>query len=41
MTHAAITSERIDDVPLLIHWLLQMHVDKIIGRPRGPLPSGC
>ena len=25
-----ITSERIDDVPLLVYWLLQMRVDKII-----------
>lgn len=39
MTDLTITSERIDDVPLLVYWLLQMHVDKIIdavlGSPHG------
>jgi transposase len=39
MTTPLITSERIDDIPLLIHWLLEMRVDKIIdgvlGRPHG------
>jgi len=30
MACSTITSERIDDAPLLIYWLLQMHVDKII-----------
>jgi transposase len=39
MTCLAITSERIDDVPLLIYWLLQMHIDKIIDAVLGP-PHG-
>jgi len=30
MTTAHITSERIDDIPLLMHWLLDMHIDRII-----------
>jgi len=30
MATAQITSERIDDIPLLIQWLLDMHIDKII-----------
>jgi transposase len=30
MTAAQITSERVDDLPLLIQWLLNMHIDKII-----------
>jgi len=30
MTTAQITSERIDDVPLLLQWLLNMHIDQII-----------
>jgi hypothetical protein len=30
MSHPTITSERIDDVPVLIYWLLEMHIDKII-----------
>ena len=30
MTTSTITSERIDDIPLLLHWLLAMQVDKII-----------
>jgi len=34
-----ITSERIDDVPLLVYWLLQMHIDKIIDAVLGP-PHG-
>ncbi|MBU6351671.1 MAG: hypothetical protein KGS73_16145, partial [Chloroflexi bacterium] len=25
-----IDSERIDDVPLLMHWMLKMHIDEII-----------
>lgn len=39
MNHATITSERIDDVPALIYWLLEMHVDKIIDAILGP-PHG-
>ena len=39
MATAIITSERIDDLPLLVHWLLDMHVDTIIdaacGAPHG------
>ena len=30
MTSAQITSERIDDLPLLLQWLLNMHIDLII-----------
>lgn len=30
MTTAQITSERIDDIPLLLQWLLDMHIDQII-----------
>ena len=30
MATAQITSERIDDIPLLIQWLLNMHIDSII-----------
>ena len=30
------TSERIDNLPLLIHWLKQMQVDRIIDRVLGP-----
>ena len=30
MANAQITSERIDDIPLLSQWLLGMHIDKII-----------
>jgi len=41
MTTAQITSERIDDIPLLIRWLLDMHIDQIIdvvlGMPHGNL----
>jgi transposase len=36
MTTAQITSERIDDIPLLIEWLLGMHVDQIIDAVVGP-----
>ena len=36
MSHPAITSERIDDVPLLIYWLSQMEVDRIIDAQLGP-----
>lgn len=39
MTTPQITSERIDDIPLLIHWLLEMHVDQIIDGVLGP-PHG-
>lgn len=39
MTYPTITSERIDDVPLLIHWLLQMHIDQIIDTVLAP-PHG-
>jgi hypothetical protein len=30
MTTAHIISERIDDIPLLLQWLLDMHIDQII-----------
>lgn len=30
MTTGTIRSERIDDIPLLMHWLLEMHIDTII-----------
>ena len=30
MTTAQITSERIDDIPLLLQWLLDMHIDQLI-----------
>lgn len=39
MTRPTVTSERIDDVPLLIYWLRQMHIDKIIDGVLGP-PHG-
>lgn len=39
MPDLTITSERIDDVPLLVHWLLRMHVDQIIDAVLGP-PHG-
>jgi transposase len=39
MFSPTITSERIDDIPLLIHWLLKMHIDKIIDAVLGP-PHG-
>ncbi len=39
MTRLTITSERIDDVPLLVYWLLQMHIDRIIDAVLGP-PHG-
>jgi transposase len=39
MTRPIITSERIDDVPLLIQWLLRMHIDKIIDAVLG-VPHG-
>jgi transposase len=39
MTCRIITSERIDDVPLLVYWLLQMHIDNIIDAVLGP-PHG-
>lgn len=37
MTRLQITSERIDDVPLLIHFLSQMHIDTIIDEAVGPV----
>lgn len=39
MIRPTLTSERIDDVPLLIHWLLQMHLDQIIDAVLG-FPHG-
>jgi transposase len=39
MTRPTITSERIDDVPLLISWLLQMQVGEIVDSILGP-PHG-
>jgi hypothetical protein len=39
LSRPTVTSERIDDVPLLIHWLLQMHIDTIIDAVLGP-PHG-
>lgn len=39
MARLTVTSERIDDVPLLVYWLLKMHVDKIIDAVLGP-PHG-
>ena len=30
MATARITAERIDDMPLLLRWLLDMHIDQII-----------
>jgi len=40
MTCRSVTSdERIDDVPLLMYWLLKMHIDKIIDAVLGP-PHG-
>ena len=39
MTTAQITSERIDDLPLLMQWLLDMHIDQIIDAVLGP-PHG-
>ena len=39
MEQASTTSERIDDLPVLIYWLKRMHVDVIIdqvlGSPHG------
>jgi transposase len=39
MATGRITSERIDDIPLLMHWMLEMHIDRIIdaaiGTPHG------
>ena len=39
MSRPTVTSERIDDIPLLIYWLQRMHTDTIIdavlGRPHG------
>jgi transposase len=39
MTTSTITSERIDDIPLLLHWLREMHVDTIIDAVLDP-PHG-
>ena len=39
MTCRVIASERIDDVPLLVYWLLRMHIDKIIDTVLSP-PHG-
>jgi transposase len=39
MTTGAISSERIDDIPLLMHWLVEMHVDTIIDTAIG-VPHG-
>lgn len=39
MTTSTITSERIDDIPLLLHWLRAMEVDTIIDAVLGP-PHG-
>jgi len=39
MPRPTVTSERIDDVPLLIYWLRQMHIDTIIDAVLGP-PHG-
>lgn len=39
MPHLTITSERIDDVPLLMYWLREMHIDKIIDTVLAP-PHG-
>lgn len=39
MPTVTIDSERIDDVPLLMHWMLEVHIDRIIdsaiGAPHG------
>jgi transposase len=35
MATAQIASERIDDIPLLMRWLLDMHIDQIIDRVLG------
>jgi len=39
MATGTIDSERIDDIPLLMHWMLEMHIDRIIdaaiGAPHG------
>lgn len=39
MAVGTIDSERIDDIPLLMHWMLEMHIDRIIdaaiGTPHG------
>ena len=39
MPTGTIDSERIDDIPLLMHWMLEMHIDRIIdaaiGAPHG------
>ena len=39
MTCRVIISERIDDVPLLVYWLLRMHIDKIVDAVLSP-PHG-
>ena len=40
MATARITSERIDDLPLLLRWLLDMHIDQIIDAVLKS-PHGC
>jgi transposase len=39
MASITIDSERIDDIPLLMHWMLEMHIDKIIDAAIG-VPHG-
>lgn len=39
MSRPTVTSERIDDIPLLIYWLQRMHIDTIIDAVLGP-PHG-
>jgi transposase len=39
MSRPTVTSERIDDIPLLIYWLRRMHIDTIIDAILGP-PHG-
>lgn len=39
MSRHTVTSERIDDIPLLLYWLRRMHIDTIIDAVLGP-PHG-
>jgi len=39
MPTGTIDSERIDDIPLLMHWMLEMHIDRIIDAAIG-IPHG-
>jgi len=39
MPTVTIDSERIDDIPLLMHWMLEMHIDRIIDAAIG-IPHG-